>query len=187
MQDGKKVVVMNSYYIVLVSGGILYMEGDIQEKQLISTPQQYDNRFRTTSPSMWLIVIAIAVMMAGFVVWLFFGHIELDVHTRFIAVDDVVYCWLPLKEAGELRPGMEVMYDRTKGTVVSVGDYAELYDEIRSFTGKNISWLTVSEDDRNYRIEIEMDTGGDKLGELRIIKKREHPIALIMNLADYQR
>lgn len=51
-----------------------------REKSLkrISSPEQMDDYIRVTSPSVWLILMAIIVLLIGIVVWAVFGTVNIQ-------------------------------------------------------------------------------------------------------------
>ncbi|MBR1740449.1 MAG: hypothetical protein IJ733_01000 [Lachnospiraceae bacterium] len=51
-----------------------------REKSLkrISSPEQMDDYIRVTSPSVWLILMAMIVLLIGIVVWAVFGTVTIQ-------------------------------------------------------------------------------------------------------------
>ena len=49
-----------------------------REKSLrrISSPEQMDEYIRVTTPSVWIALIALALLIAGFLIWSIFGTME---------------------------------------------------------------------------------------------------------------
>ena len=49
-----------------------------REKSLrrISSPEQMDEYIRVTTPSVWIALIALALLIAGFLLWSIFGTME---------------------------------------------------------------------------------------------------------------
>ena len=50
-----------------------------REKSLerVSSPEQMDEYIRVTTPSVWVALIALAVLLAGFLIWSIFGTMEI--------------------------------------------------------------------------------------------------------------
>ena len=44
----------------------------------VSSPEQLDDYIKVTTPSVWLILIATAVLIAGAVIWGIFGTIQVN-------------------------------------------------------------------------------------------------------------
>ena len=49
-----------------------------REKSLkkVSSPEQMDEYIRVTTPSVWIALIALALLLAGFLIWSIFGTME---------------------------------------------------------------------------------------------------------------
>ncbi len=49
-----------------------------REKSLkkVSSPERMDEYIHVTTPSVWIALIALAVLLAGFVIWSIFGTVE---------------------------------------------------------------------------------------------------------------
>ncbi len=43
----------------------------------VSSPEKLDDYIRVTTPSVWIVLIAIVLLLAGAVVWSIFGEIEI--------------------------------------------------------------------------------------------------------------
>lgn len=44
--------------------------------QKISSPEQLDDYIRVTTPSVWLVLLALIILLAGFLVYSFFGTVD---------------------------------------------------------------------------------------------------------------
>ena len=42
----------------------------------VSSPEQLNDYIRVTKPSIWIVLIALAVLLAGMLVWSIFGRVE---------------------------------------------------------------------------------------------------------------
>lgn len=75
----------------------------------LSTPEQLDDYIRVSSPTMWLLLIAIIVLLAGVCVWGIFGHLETTVDTAAQAREDgSLVCYITESDAASVAEGMEV-------------------------------------------------------------------------------
>ena len=43
----------------------------------VASPEQLNDYIRVTSPSVWIILLALLVLLAGLLVWSIFGRIEI--------------------------------------------------------------------------------------------------------------
>ena len=51
-----------------------------REKSLerVSSPEQFDDYIKVTTPSVWIILAATIVLLAGMIIWGVFGKIEIN-------------------------------------------------------------------------------------------------------------
>ena len=56
------------------------MNGIFRKKSIdkVSSPEKLDDYIRVTTPSVWITLAAIAILLAGVIIWGFFG--ELTIH-----------------------------------------------------------------------------------------------------------
>ena len=56
------------------------MNGIFRQKSIdkVSSPEKLDDYIRVTTPSVWITLAAIVILLAGFIVWGIFG--ELTIH-----------------------------------------------------------------------------------------------------------
>lgn len=75
----------------------------------LSTPEQLDDYIRVSSPTMWLLLIAIIVLLTGVCVWGIFGRLETTVDTAAQAREDgSLVCYITESDAVSVAEGMEV-------------------------------------------------------------------------------
>lgn len=55
------------------SDGSIFREKSIDR---INSPEQLDSYIRVTTPSVWIILIALIVLLLGFLAWSIFGKVE---------------------------------------------------------------------------------------------------------------
>ena len=88
----------------------------------IQSPEQLNNYLRVTNPSVWIVLVAVIVLVAGALIWGSFtyigsfvdgqAHVENGTMTILFGDDTL---------ARNVEPGMSVTVGETKATVTSVG------------------------------------------------------------------
>ena len=71
------------------------MQDDRQKKSIfreksirrVSSPEQLNDYIRVTTPSVWLVLIAIVVLLVGILAWSVFGTVE--IHTKDGGTEDI--------------------------------------------------------------------------------------------------
>ena len=100
----------------------------------ISSPEALHDYMRVTSPRIWMILTAITVLLAGFLVYASIATIEnvlpvrLYLQTEKTAEGEyysVASCYLPLSEKDRVETGMKVRMGEETGKVSWMGTMAE--------------------------------------------------------------
>lgn len=105
--------------------------GEKEEKKLfrkksldrLNSPEQLNDYLRVTTPSVWLIFIAVTILLVGIVVWACFAEIESYAEGSAAAKDGVLTITVNKDDqAAKVRVGMTVMVGEIKSEVISVGE-----------------------------------------------------------------
>jgi len=87
-------------------------------KKFLTSPEDLDNYLKTTRPSGWIILSAVAILLIGFVVWASVGKIELRTSETARVTDGVA----EIISTDYLTRGMPVFIGNTRGMI----DYVEV-------------------------------------------------------------
>lgn len=74
----------------------------------VSSPEQLDNYLKVTSPSVWLVLVGIIILLVGTIAWGAFGKLKTYAVTGCYVEDGVGYCYLKEEEGLKINEGMEV-------------------------------------------------------------------------------
>lgn len=88
----------------------------------ISSPEQLHDYMRVTNPSVWLILAAVIVLLAGLLVGSAIGTIEQSVSIAWSVKDGEAVAEIFSAQAGAVRIGMPVRVNGLKCTVESIGE-----------------------------------------------------------------
>ena len=86
----------------------------------ISSPEQLNDYIRVSTPSVWLLLLAIVILLVGVCVWGIAGHLDTVLSAAAVAQDGAVVAYIREEDAESVREGMEVSIGDEKGVVVSV-------------------------------------------------------------------
>ena len=87
----------------------------------ISSPEQLNDYIRVSTPSVWLLLAAIVILLVGVCVWGVFGHMDTTLPVVIRAGDGQTIAYVRQADAEKVAPGMEVTIGGKEGKVVSVG------------------------------------------------------------------
>ena len=74
----------------------------------VSSPEQLNDYIRVSNPSVWIILIAVIVLLAGVCVWGVFGRLETRLSAAAVAEGGEIVCYVRESEISRVETGMEV-------------------------------------------------------------------------------
>lgn len=110
--------------------------GIFREKSMkrVSSPEELGDYIRVSNPSVWMVLIAVIVLLAGVCVWGIFGRLDTTVSAPVVIKDGQAVCYVTEKEAGSVKEGMSVTVDGKEYKVVSVSAIpTEITDSFDSY------------------------------------------------------
>ena len=105
-----------------------------REKSLdrISSPEQLNDYLKVTKPAVWIVLIAVIFLIAGFIVWCAFTYIgSLVEGTAEVKNGKTIVHFEDSKFVENVTEGMELTVGNAKGTILSIG-----YDQNGSIIAK---------------------------------------------------
>ena len=121
----------------------------------ISSPEKLNDYISVTNPGIWLLLVGIAVVLIGAVIWGFFGKLETRIKVPAIVGDEGTMLYVEASEISKIRGGLEVEIDETEGKVISLG-----LNGSKAYEGLGDLALTesgYSPGDVLYEVEAEID------------------------------
>lgn len=111
-----------------------------------ATPDKLDDYIKVSNPSVWLVLGAIVLFLAGLGIWCIFGTIA-DVQTGIVTVEGgTATLVMDQTAAGELNTGDKVEVSGVTGTVVAVSPNAIPLSSLDSNTREELaaksSWVS---------------------------------------------
>lgn len=111
----------------------------------ISSPEKLDEYLKVSTPSLWLILIAIISILVGILVWASVSKLETTILAVGETKNHVVQITLTGSDAEKINAGMEVRIGEETTTVKQVE-----YDDL----GRSIAICEANIPDGNYKVEI---------------------------------
>ena len=111
----------------------------------ISSPEKLDDYLKVSTPSLWLVLIAIVSLLVGILVWASVSELETTIQAVGEIKDDVVEIVLTGSDAEKVEAGMQVRI----GNIETVVEQVQ-YDDL----GRAIAVCKADVNDGNYKVEI---------------------------------
>lgn len=86
----------------------------------ISSPEQLNAYIRVATPSVWLVLLAIVVLLMGVCVWGVFGHMDTTVSLAAVSQDGVLTAYAHEADAGKISQGDTAIVGDAECVVLSV-------------------------------------------------------------------
>lgn len=74
----------------------------------VSSPEQLDNYLKVTSPSVWLVLVGIIVILVGAIVWGALGELKTYTTAGCAVEYNVAYCYVKEEDGPKVEEGMIV-------------------------------------------------------------------------------
>lgn len=154
----------------------------------ISAPEQLDSYMKVVRPSVWMILIAILLLLAGGIIWSLMGTVDTVVSCYVLVNDNGTVIYVPEEEMTLVKTGMtvDVIQDNTidnddsiSGVIIDIDNVpmtgAELMDE------KIYAFGIGSLDRRFCKGEVDMNMGEPPMGlyDGRILVESVRPASFI--------
>ena len=74
----------------------------------VSSPEQLNDYIRVSNPSVWMMLAAVIVLLAGVCVWGIFGRLESKVFSAGACENGIFICYVTEEDAAKIKTGMVV-------------------------------------------------------------------------------
>ena len=108
----------------------LFREKSIER---ISSPEDLNDYVRVTNPGVWMILIAVVVLLAGFCVWGIFGHLTSTIQAVCVDENGSSVCYIAEDDASRVKAGMSVKIGDGEYTVEAVSGDPVSVDELSEY------------------------------------------------------
>ena len=95
----------------------------------IASPEKLNDYMRVTTPSVWLVLSAVVVLLLGFLYWAAFGRLDVVVAGGADLKDGTAQIYILGEDANDVKVGMPVEIGGKQTTLLSVPKLPILADE----------------------------------------------------------
>lgn len=155
-------------------------EGIFREKSIkrVSSPEQLNDYVRVTSPSVWLVLGAVIILLCGVCVWGIFGRLDSTIRTAALCANGKLTCYVREVDGGELSSGLTVRVDGAEYTIHEISEIPQPVTEDMDAYLLHVGGLAVGE----WVYAAQADTTlQDGVYEVTIVTESISPISFVMN------
>lgn len=93
--------------------------GIFREKsiQRVTAPEQLNDYIKVTSPSVWMLLGAVLMLLIGITIWGVFGQLETAVNAAAVSRDGKFTVYIPESEAAKLHAEQKVIVEGSTGQI----------------------------------------------------------------------
>lgn len=91
----------------------------------VASPEQLNEYIKASSPGVWAILAAVAVLLLGVCVWGAFGRVDTVVQALAVCEDGKTRCYVARQDYNDIEVGMPVRVNGEERTIVSIARLPE--------------------------------------------------------------
>ena len=156
------------------------MSNLFREKSLqrISSPEQLNAYIRVSTPSVWLLLSAIVVLLVGVCIWGVFGRMDTVLPAVAVAKAGETTAYVRAEDAEEISVGARVSVGGAEGRVLSVGEEPVPVDEAFTEYMRHVGGLQAGE--WVVPVSLEADCP-DGVHAAQIVVDSVSPMSFVLN------
>lgn len=145
----------------------------------ISSPEQMNDYIRVSSPSVWMILTAVIVLLAGVCVWGVFGHLDTAVQTGGVCADGQLTVFIGEKDYDKITEAAVISVDGVEYAVTGTADApVRVDDQIAPYV---VYLAGLSEGDWAYALYADAPELGDGMYAASVVTERVRPLDFVLN------
>ena len=111
----------------------------------ISSPEQLDAYIRVSTPSVWMLLIAIVILLAGVGVWGVFGHMDTVLPVVAVSREGMVTAYVREEDVQKVSMGDRIVLEGSQGSVLSMEKEPVCVDDAFSEYMRHVGGLHTGE------------------------------------------
>lgn len=147
----------------------------------ITGPEQLDDYIRVASPSLWVMLGAVVLLLIAVLVWSVTGTLPTTLSLNGVGNSGTVVCYLPPEEAETLASGMTARAGDAQGTVSQVGELPLSRAEVSAALGSDYLAENLGLSDWNVPVTLAVPGAPEGLCPVTVTVDAVRPISFILN------
>ena len=152
-----------------------------REKSLekISSPEQMNDYIRVSSPSVWMVLAAVIVLLAGVCVWGMFGHLDTAVQTGGVCTNGRLTVFVGEEDHDKIGENAVISVDGVEYAVAEITNAPiRVDDQIDPYV---VHLVGFTEGDWVYRLYADVPGLADGVYAASVITERVRPLDFVLN------
>lgn len=152
-----------------------------REKSLnkIASPEQMNDYIRVSSPSVWMVLTAVIVLLAGVCVWGMFGHLDTAVQTGGVCADGRLTVLVSEEDHDKIKENAVISVDGVEYAVAEITNAPiRVDDQIDPYV---VHLAGFTEGDWVYRLYADVPGLADGVYAASVITERVRPLDFVLN------
>ena len=126
----------------------------------LRSPDDLDKYIRVTNPSVWVVLAACIVLLAGLLAWGVFGAVTTSVEATGVSIAGQAMCFVSAGDAADIEAGDEATVGGARLTVAKVANVPVSREEADQILLSDYLTNTLVTGDWAYQVTFEGDTSG---------------------------
>lgn len=152
-----------------------------REKSLekISSPEQMNDYIRVSSPSVWMVLAAVIVLLAGVCVWGMFGHLDTAVQTGGVCTNGRLTVFVGEEDHDKIGENAVISVDGVEYAVAEITNAPiRVDDQIDPYV---VHLAGFTEGDWVYRLYADVPGLADGVYAVSVVTERVRPLDFVLN------
>lgn len=145
----------------------------------VNSPEQLNDYIRVATPSVWMVLAAIIVLLVGVCVWGIFWHLDTRLDTFGVCRDGKLTCYLTEADISQMAENAFVSVDGSEYPVTEVSAFSIAFSEAEN--AQLLPEGTFPADARIYVITAYAPQLQDGSYSLSLIVRRETPMSFVVD------
>ena len=157
-------------------GSTIFREKSLKK---IASPEQMNDYIRVSSPSVWMVLTAVIVLLAGVCVWGMFGHLDTAVQTGGVCVDGRLTVLVGEEDHDKIKENAVISVDGVEYAVAEITNAPiRVDDQIDPYV---VHLAGFTEGDWVYRLYADVPGLADGVYAASVITERIRPLDFVLN------
>ncbi len=145
----------------------------------VTSPEQINDYIRVSNPSVWMILAAVIVLLAGVCVWGVFGRLDTAVQTGGSCTNGQLVVYISEKDYGKISEKTILSVD---GAEYNVSEISDTPIQLGDDTDPYLIYLTgLSKGDWVYILKADVSGVRDGAYAVSVITERVRPLDFVLN------